>query len=423
MSGAKKFLKNVQSQTLREIRTCMKILFVTPHIKWPLSEGGGIRKWNILQGLLFVAKVDVVVCGNDEVGGDDQSYRGCERILHINPKERKESEQKIRAYGSNIERLVDIFRDGTPQEFKLGDAALAQQELRNFVGRERYSLVWIETLKWGEFLDVGAATGDVVKILDGDDFSWIRNLGNLGSTPFYGAKILEYIDLLKMRHYELSSVRRYSCVVRCSTEDAKRQGGNNVEVITNGTYVPSSVNRTPETRAIFVGFLGYEPNRIGLEWFLSKVWPRIVAEVPSANLDVVGKKPSVEILRANGKCGVSVHGFVENLDSFYEKAMFSVVPLRAGGGTRLKILESIAREVPVIATNVGAYGIPLGELEGVIRRNGVVSFARQCILLFQKTSHDVQIAARVGREIVATKFDWSISRRAVVELAKKYIAN
>lgn len=222
-----------------------------------------------------------------------------------------------------------------------------------------------------------------------------------------------------MRHLELQCTRKYSCVIRCSENDARLQGGNNVAVIPNGTDVPEVANRHPESRILFVGLLSYAPNRIGIEWFIRTVWPLIVKEMPDTRLDVVGRDPSDEILAANGKNGITVHGFVDDLAKLYASAAFSIVPLHAGGGTRLKILESLGRGVPVISTTVGAYGIPLTDSHGLIRSDGARAFSIQCIHALQNGADGIQRAAQTGRIAVSELFDWKILRRAVADVVRK----
>ena len=400
----------------------MKILFVTPNIKLPLAYGAEIRKWNILQGLRTIGSVDVVACGGDSHSSQNAAYLGCNEIFHLPSEMINETAAQKRANQSNVMRLMSLIRERLPRSIATGDAIAAQAVIREIIYRNDYSVVWVETLRFGAFLDIANSARHITRILDGDDFSWIRDWGILRGTEGYGAKILEYIDLLKMRRFELRCVRDYSCVVRCSEEDAKRQGRDNVAVIQNGTDVPACTIRRPESRIIFVGLLSYPPNRMGMEWFLSEIWPNIKKRIPAACLDVVGRDPSERILSANGKNGVLVHGFVRDLTKLYETAAASVVPLKAGGGTRLKILESLGRAVPVISTAIGAYGIPLTEVHGLMRRDGVSAFSAQCIEVLEGRGHEFQRAAKKGQAAVSEMFDWKVIQRAVVKVVEEFAA-
>lgn len=253
-------------------------------------------------------------------------------------------------------------------------------------------------------------------MLDADDFGYVRDWQLLRHSPWYGAKVWNYVDVLKLWWHERRLHKLYSAVVRCSDEDRLRHPADNVVVIPNGTRIPPATNRSPDQRILFVGDIGYEPNRQGLEWFLLEVWPKIRSRVPAAALDIVGRKPPPDIVAANGKHGVCVHGFVEDLAKVYAQAACSVVPLLAGGGTRLKILESLAHETPVVATTLGAFGIPADASHGLVRADHPDTFADHCVAcLSQPQLHTAPAAA--GRQLVRDQYDWESIRRRVAELA------
>ena len=399
----------------------MNLLFVTPDIKWPLTHGAGIRKWNILQGLLSTGPVDVLACGGSADGHQGGAYAGCKSVFYLGNDVLSETLAQRRRRESNLGRSWTVMTNSLPQAFIKGDMNSAREFFRQIISRNDYSLIWVETLRCDTLLNVSGTAQHIPRVLDGDDFGWIRDLGILRNSKSYRTKFLEYIDILKMRRLELQCTHKYSRVIRCSEEDARLQGGNNVAVIPNGTDVPEVTNRNPESRILFVGLLSYAPNRIGVEWFIRAVWPSILKEIPNARFDVVGKDPSDEILSANGKNGITIHGFVNDLTRLYESATVSIVPLHAGGGTRLKILESLGRGVPVISTTVGAYGIPLTESHGLIRSDGANSFSIQCINALQKGADEIQRAAQSGRVAISEAFDWKILRKSVADVAKRLL--
>ena len=397
-----------------------KILFITPHLRWPLISGSLIRKSNVLQGLLSAGAVDVLACGGDESVAAVGPYMNCGKVMALPAAYFNTTDEQKTRYGTTPGRLWLAFASRAPFTVMWGNATAARTAVQQMVSWNDYSLVWVETLRIGTILDVPRFAKNVTTILDGDDFDWMREWGMLRSTPSYGAKILDYADLVKTWFWERSCGRHYSCVIRCSQQDAAYQGGNNVAVIANGTDCPDDISRSPECRILFVGNLTYPPNRFGVEWFLSNVWPLVRQKVPSACLDIVGIGPSDGILSANGRAGVVVHGFVEDLVEFYRRASLSIVPLHAGGGTRLKILESLARSVPVVSTDMGAYGIPLHETHGILRVNDVEKFADACAAVLREPDCGLQRAAERGREFVRTHFDWKHVREAVANLAGKW---
>ena len=232
------------------------------------------------------------------------------------------------------------------------------------------------------------------------------------------AKVLNYVDLLKMAWWDCELSRWFARVVRCSEADRRRVSNQNVVVVPNGTCLRPIAEREPARRLLFVGTLGYEPNRAGLEWFLKQIWPLIRQAVPEAEIDVVGGKPSPWLLSRHGNDGILVHGFVEELEPLWRRAGCSVVPLLAGSGTRLKVLESLSQRVPVVSTTLGAYGLDLGAEEGVLRVDEPSAFAAECTRLILDIPTNRTLGER-GREAVATLYDWDRIQETIRSLVRE----
>lgn len=131
------------------------------------------------------------------------------------------------------------------------------------------------------------------------------------------------------------------------------------EVIENAIAFPAEAERRDDGHTLlFVGALGYAPNRDGLLWFLSEVWPRLRAETKGAvRLRVVGAPIPAELAELDGRNGVEFLGAVPDLAPIYQAATLALAPLRTGGGTRLKIIEAVAHCIPVVSTSLAARGL------------------------------------------------------------------
>jgi glycosyltransferase involved in cell wall biosynthesis len=138
----------------------------------------------------------------------------------------------------------------------------------------------------------------------------------------------------------------------------ERLGLAAVAHVPNAVVLPASPRRAPVPgRLVFVGNLGYAPNVEGLLWFLAEVWPRLHEMRGDAELVVAGSAPAPALCAACAADGVTLVADPEALDDIYAAAAAAVVPLRVGSGSRIKILEAAAHEVPVIATAPGLAGI------------------------------------------------------------------
>lgn len=399
----------------------MRILFITPHIRWPLASGGHIRRWNVLQGLKQAGSVDVLVCGCQEHQLSEESYSGCESAYSIGSEMFRTSKIQEQIYKSTLGRAKMVFLSSLPNAFVWGDRFEARRQFKNLVKECQYDVICVETVRYETMLRVSSARKLCRKtkiIIDGDDFSWMRDLGVLRGGPRYGAKVLDYIDVIKMYLWEMTCAWRCACVMRCSEIDRRHQRSKKAVVISNGTNVPNSIRRNPRGRILFVGMLDYAPNENGILWFIREVWPKIRREVEGVALDIIGEGASAELTRVCQVDGIVLHGYVPDLAEFYERANLSIVPLHAGGGTRLKIFEAIGRMVPVVATEIGAYGIPLTDRHGVFRRNRSEEFARVCINILLDGESKLDWYAENGHNVVMSNYDWGAIQRKIARLVE-----
>src|SRR5690606_17123238 len=117
--------------------------------------------------------------------------------------------------------------------------------------------------------------------------------------------------------------------------------------------------RAAEPAILFCGAMDYNPNIDALRWFFAEMHPAILQRVPNLKTLIVGKDPAPEVKAYSARPGVTVTGGVPDVRPYYKKAWLQIVPLRIGGGTRLKIVESLGVGTPVVSTTIGAQGLGL----------------------------------------------------------------
>lgn len=155
---------------------------------------------------------------------------------------------------------------------------------------------------------------------------------------------------------------------------------------------------------IFIGSLTYQPNYEGIVWFLREVFPLIRQEIPDAHLTITGDHANKPLPQVDG---VTRTGMVDNVYSYVASSWLSVVPLRTGGGTRLKILESMALSTPVVTTTKGAEGLDVRDDQHVLVANEPDEFARAVIKLLGDPIYRKRIAKN-GISLVREKYNWGI---------------
>lgn len=169
---------------------------------------------------------------------------------------------------------------------------------------------------------------------------------------------------LHARRVETSAVRHADAVLVFSDKDrALLDQADNVSVVLPPLALASTAEigaqRLPsdEPRVLFVGPLYRAENREGLQWFLDEVWPAVRSAVPRAQLMVAGRATDRQRADYQATPGVEIGGFIDDLDSLYAEAAVVVAPLGRGAGVKFKVVEAMARAVPVVATSVGLEGI------------------------------------------------------------------
>lgn len=394
----------------------MRTLLVTREISIPPRGGAAIRKLNLFRALAQCSEVDVVMFQQNTSESAKSVAESCRRLILLPGHEVEFTERQQSMYQSSLGRLLLTVGCARPYEYLGPPQASLKKWFAEFVCENNYDVIWISRAR----LAVALGWRDPVRtILDGDDFDYVREYMMLRTTPWYGTKVLNYANVLKLAHWERRLPRWFARVTRCSEADRMRVPAENVVVLPNGTEISADeVCRRPENRLIFVGSLNYPPNLEGMEWFLSKVWPRVRVQIPDLCLDIVGSLSAAAARRWEVVPGVRVHGFVPELKPLWATAAISVVPLLAGAGTRLKILDSISSAVPVVSTTVGAFGLDLFDADGVYRADGPDLFAESVIRILHNPT-PFQQSAMQGRETVARVYNWERIRVQIGNLTRE----
>lgn len=231
------------------------------------------------------------------------------------------------------------------------------------------------------------------------------------------ARVRAGMTLWKACRYWRQALRRYAALTAVSEEEAEAvrgmlgtdKGVPPVVVIPNGVevtaYQRAAGNAVPG-RLLYNGALSYAPNREAVRWFAAEILPLVAQQAPEAHLVVTGKNDTLDIddLRANPR--IRLTGFLEDLRPILDTAALCVVPLRSGGGTRLKILEAFAACLPVVATTRGAAGLEARDGEHLVLADTPEAFASAVVRLLREPEGAEQIARR-ARRLAETRYDWT----------------
>jgi glycosyltransferase involved in cell wall biosynthesis len=187
-----------------------------------------------------------------------------------------------------------------------------------------------------------------------------------------------------------------------------------VSVIENGVDVGyysgfKGRRRTDEARryrVVFVGSMDYHANADAAVYFAREVWPMMRQHKPELVFTIVGRNPTPEVRALAALPGIEVTGTVDDVRPYYREALAAVVPLRIGGGSRLKILEAMAAGVPVISTRLGAEGLTIHDGQNIILAETPDDF-RHALLDFFENTEQWQRLSSAASTLVRTRYDWS----------------
>jgi len=222
----------------------------------------------------------------------------------------------------------------------------------------------------------------------------------------------------KFERYERGVFAETSQLIAVSDQDAALARDHfkapRVQVVENGVdaswFAPSEASRDPHS-LLFLGSLDWRPNLDAVRRLLDDIFPQVLAAEPQSRLAIVGRKPPQWLADRVRECrNVSLHGDVPDVRPFLHHCGAMAVPLRVGGGSRLKILESLAAECPVVSTRVGAEGLCLVPDRHFMEVESVDGMTRALVQAIRHP-HPIQEMARQGRQAVASRYDWSVLSR------------
>jgi glycosyltransferase involved in cell wall biosynthesis len=225
-------------------------------------------------------------------------------------------------------------------------------------------------------------------------------------------KLVFSIEAAKMRRYEAAAIKRFHHVVAVSEIDRRLMASvdaRNITVVPTGVDLQQfrAAGDSPalSREVLFLGSMDWEANVDAATYFCDKIWPRVISEVPDAKFRIVGRDPHPSVKKL-ACASVEVTGTVPSVIGYLKTAAVVVVPLRIGGGTRLKIYEAMAMGKAIVSTPIGAEGLEVHDGKDIVLSEEPEDFARQIVTLLR----DEAARARLERAAVQTagKHDWSV---------------
>jgi len=367
----------------------LKCLFVSPVVPYPPDSGGRIRTFRLLCELQDKAEVHLrAVC---------ESPQARAGLANLEP-------HCASVRGFERGALDAWTRLTRPKRERWCHSPALSRALREELASERYDVVHVD-----EMFQARALPGEIEAPLVVHHHKLDCEFQQL--VPI-APGMAGAFDLFKLRRLEAWSARRTKFHVLTSDGDAARLASRHPGLVTavvesgfDPTYFQPPVAARASDELLFLGSLDYAPNIDGLHWFVREVLPAIAARFASVRLRVVGRAPVPEVVSLAGP-RVSIVGGVDDVRPELERASVLVVPLRIGGGTRVKIVEAMGCETPIVSTTIGAEGLAFRDPEHLGLADRAQAFAaRVCEILDDPLAAGLQ--AQRGRQLALERYTWS----------------
>ncbi len=390
-----------------------KILLIARNSPYPTTDGEKLRVYNIIRHLSKYYDITLIYRAmyRNELEHEKHLLNYCSRIEGV----------FIPPPVSHFKRLIRLFntlKHGYPFICSPYYFPAMADRIEKVTENVVYDAVQIEHSLLFPYLDSLTKKNAGIKLVTLHNIDFIRFQRILNQMPFSIRKIFYYLFLKNLKTVELNGLKNFDFVLTMSEEDIKQLNSHGFDKkmvsIPNGVDVdairPIFVSPVPET-ILFVGSLDYIANKDGVLWFLNKVWPILISHMPKAKLLLVGRNPCNK-LKSYQSVAVTVTGTVESVEPYYKQASVCIVPLRSGGGTRLKILEALAYGVPVVSTTLGCEGIKVENLKTILIADTPNSFAKAILKLCNNMELSTSISKK-GRSLVEEQYSWR-------KITKKY---
>jgi polysaccharide biosynthesis protein PslH len=396
----------------------VRILWVKANKLLPLHSGGDIRSYHLAR---FLASRHDLSFFSYYDGERDTDY------------ERQLEEQLPGAFcictgksASKPARVIDYVKrlpDAAPYTVSRFTSAPVQKTLQSWFDQRKCHVVLCDFLDAAINFPAKLTLPSVLFQHNVESEIWRRH-AKCEVNP--AKKLIYELELKKILAYERAAVQRFDHVIAVSEHDRNLMTSwvnpERVTVVPTGVnlqeFTPDLSGREPEPIVMFVGAMDWEPNIDAVEYFCAQVWPTVMSAMPEARFRIVGRNPDrrVQSLACES---VEVTGRVPAVIDHLREAAVVVVPLRIGGGTRLKIYEAMAAGKAVVSTTVGAEGLDLHPGRDIVLADAPALFAESVVkLLRDRALRKRYEAAAAG---LAVCYDWpSVGERfeAVLQLAR-----
>lgn len=388
------------------LRRPMKILIVTTKSPYPLFEGRALRTYNLIKQAALHHEIHLLsfVQTPEDLEGIEHMRSICKVVEY----------EKLYFDGAKTQILKDaiceLFSRAPLPVVKYRTAGM-RAKMRKLMQTHQYDLVHLDMLHLADYMDLCGNT-PVALIEHNVEHVILDRRADNETRPLHRA-YLRY-QAAKLKSYEGRACQRAQHVVAVSELDAQQLRelgpGARVTSVPNGVdteYFRTSHTPRKPTSLVFVGGFTWFPNLDAITYFCEDILPKLLKTIGDIQLTVIGKQPDTPVAQEIAKHpNVKLAGLVEDIRPDVDAAAAYIVPLRIGGGTRLKILDALSMSKAIISTSVGCEGLDVEDGKTIVIADTPDAFAQAIVKVLADPAWADTIG-RQGRQLVESRYDWA----------------
>lgn len=395
-----------------------KILFLTQIVPFPPDAGPKVKTYHVIRALVRQGHSVTLVSfvRPEEVQHVPALQEICEAV-HTVPIQRSRV--------ADVGYMIRSYLTGRPFLIERDDLPPMQDMVNRQVQENNFQFIHADQLTMVQFGLKSASKFPNKKpkvIFDAHNAVWTIVERMKENAPWFLKPILS-VEAKRVKKYEGELLQTVDHVLAVTDIDQSLLEDalyfSNVDQndrVSPITVIPIAVDtdklqpvdrKEGSKNIVTLGTLHYPPNADGIRWFFNEVFPLIQKRVPDATLTIIGKNPPQDFieLAERNKESIKVTGYVEDLRPYLEESALMVVPVRAGGGMRVRILEAFSYAMPVVTTTIGLEGIEGTPDHDVLVADTLAEFAERTSELLEDISLQEKLAVN-GRELAISKYDW-----------------
>lgn len=384
----------------------MKILIVTTKSPYPLFEGRALRTYNLIKQAALHHEIHLLsfVQTPEDLEGIEHMRSICNVVEY----------EKLYFDGAKTQIIKDaiceLFSRAPLPVVKYRTAGM-RAKMRKLMQTHQYDLVHLDMLHLADYMDLCGNT-PVALIEHNVEHVILDRRADNETRPLHRA-YLRY-QAAKLKSYEGRACQRAQHVVAVSELDAQQLRelgpGARVTSVPNGVdteYFRTSHPPRKPTNLVFVGGFTWFPNLDAITYFCEDILPKLLKTIGDIQLTVIGKQPDTPVAQEIAKHpNVKLAGLVEDIRPDVDAAAAYIVPLRIGGGTRLKILDALSMSKAIISTSVGCEGLDVEDGKTIVIADTPDAFAQAIVKVLADPAWADTIG-RQGRQLVESRYDWA----------------